>query len=234
MIFPNAPFQSIIAEAGGKLASVWSQWFTRVQDILNSLTLAGTTSQRPTQQLWIGQRYWDTTLNQLVVWDGAKWVSSAVGYYASFYDTTGQIAANTTTAYAVTCNNPNGANGIELRDGSKITFLHPGTYDIQLSFQFVNTSNNANSPQEINIWFRQNGTDIDYSNSRLSIPTRHGSINGHAIAALNLVVTTTTNNEYVQIMWQTDNTTITMETLPADTTPTRPVTPSVIITAQQI
>lgn len=234
MSLSNAPFQSIISEAGGKISSVWSQWIAQLNNIVNSLTLAGPTSQRPTQQLWIGQRYWDTTLSQLVVWDGAKWVSSAVGYYASFYDTTDQIAANTTTAYPVTCNNPNGANGIELRDSSKITFLHPGTYDIQFSFQFVNTSGNANAPQEINIWFRQNGTDIDYSNSRFSIPTRHGSINGHAIAALNLVVTTTTNNEYVQIMWQTDNTSITMETLPADTTPTRPVTPSVIITAQQI
>ena len=234
MSLSNAPFQSIISEAGGKISSVWSQWIAQLNNIVNSLTLAGPTSQRPTQQLWIGQRYWDNTLNQLVVWDGAKWVSCAAGYYASFYDTTNQVAAYTTDAYPVKCNTLSGAEGITLEDDSKITFPHPGTYDIQFSFQFVNTSGNANSPQEVNIWFRQNGTDIDYSNSRFSIPTKHGAINGHAIAALNLVVTTTTNNEYVQIMWQTDNTSITMETLPADTSPTRPVTPSVIITAQQI
>lgn len=234
MNFPNAPFQSIISEAGGKLSSVWSQWINQLEYIVKTLTMAGKTSGRPTEKLWEGQRYWDSTLNQLVAWNGSSWVSCAVGYYASFYDTTDQSAANTTTAYLVTCNTPNGADGITLENGSEITFLHPGTYDIQFSFQFVNTDGNSNNPQEVNIWFRQNGTNIDYSNSRFSIPTRHGSINGHAIAALDLVVTTTTNNEYVQIMWQTDNVSITMETLPADTSPTRPVTPSVIITAQQI
>jgi len=234
MSLPNAPFQSVLTEAGGKISSVWSQWVAQLNAIVSSLTLAGSTSQRPTQQLWIGQRYWDSTLNQLVVWNGTKWVSSAVGYYASFYDTTNQVAAYTTDAYPVTCNTPNGADGITLNSGSQITFLHPGTYNIQFSFQFVNTDNNANNAQEVNIWFRQNGSNVAYSNSRFTIPNRHGTINGHAITALNFIATTTSNNEYVQIMWQTDNISISLETLPAASTPTRPITPSVIITAQQI
>ena len=231
MNFPNAPFQSIISEAGGKLSSVWSQWFSQLEYVVKTLTMAGKTSGRPTERLWEGQRYWDSTLNQLVAWNGSRWVSCAVGYYASFYDTTDQSAANTTTAYAVTCNTPNGNDGIELVDDSKITFLHPGTYNIQFSFQFANTNSSAH---DINIWLRLNGSDVDYSNSRFTVPSKHGSDNGHLIAALNFIVTTTANNEYVQIMWQTESTTISLETLPAGITPTTPVTPSVIITAQQI
>lgn len=233
MSFPNAPFQSIISDASSKLTAVWSQWFTRVQDLLNSLTLAGTTSQRPTQQLWTGQRYWDSTLNQLVVWTGSQWVSAAVGYYASFYDTTHQTAASTTAAYAITCDTGNGHDGIEMRNDSEITFLHPGTYNVQFSLQLTNADNN-DTYQEVDVWFRLNGQNVDYSNSVFTVPTRHGSIYGHLIAALNFVVTTQSDNEYIQIMWHTNNTNISIETLPVQSSPTRPVTPSVIITAQQI
>jgi len=219
---------------GGKLSSVWSQWVNQLEYVVKTLTMAGKTSERPTERLWTGQRYYDSTLNQLVFWSGSEWLSCAVGYYGSFYDTTNQSAANTTTAYPVTCDTPDGADGITLISGSRITFAHPGRYNIQFSFQFVNTDNNDLNPHEVNIWFRQNGSDIANSNSRFSIPTKHGSYNGHLIAALNFIVMTTSDNEYVQIMWQTENTSITMETLAAGTTPTTPVTPSVIITAQQI
>lgn len=235
MSFPNAPFQSIIAEAGGKLSSVWAQWFTKAQDILNSLTLAGSTSQRPTQQLWVGQRYWDNTLNTLVCWNGSAWVELAQhpAYWMAAYDNTNQSAANTTTAYPITYNTPNGHNGIDV-SGSHITFNYPGVYNIQFSIQFQNTNNNANDPAAVNVWFRVNGNDVAESNSQFTVPTRHGSHNGKLIAALNFIVEITNANDYVQMMWQTENTSITIQTLPAGTTPTTPVTPSVIITAQQI
>ena len=233
MNFPNAPFQSVISEASGKLSAVWSQWISQLEYVVKTLTMAGKTSERPTERLWTGQRYWDSTLNQLVAWNGSEWVSCAVGYYGSFYDTTNQTAANTTTAYPITCNVSNGTYDVSM-SGSKITFEHPGTYNIQFSIQFVNTDSNANNPAEVNIWFRLNGSDVPYSNSRFSIPTKHGSHNGHLIAALNFIITTTQDNDYVEIMWQTENTTISIETLAAGTTPTTPVTPGVIITAQQI
>lgn len=234
MSFAQPPFQSVLTDAASKISSVWSQWVMQLHNIVNSLTLSGTTPQRPTGQLWTGQRYWDSTLNQLVAWNGSEWVSCAVGYYASFYDNTNQTAANTTTAYPITCNTGNGHYEINLVDGSKITFAHPGVYNIQFSIQFVNTDTNANNPAEVNIWFRKNGNDVPESNSRFTVPTKHGAYNGHLIAALNFIIATDADNDYVQIMWQTENTTISMETLSAGTTPTTPVTPSVIITAQQI
>lgn len=239
MSLSNAPFQSIISEAGGKISSVWSQWIAQLNNIVNSMTLAGTTSQRPTRQLWLGQRYWDSTLNTLVCWNGSKWVVLAeqtapvASYWAAAYDNTNQTAANTTTAYPITYNTPNGHNGIDI-SGSQVKFNHPGVYNIQFSIQFQNSNNNANDPAEVNVWFRVNGNDVDESNSQFSVPTRHGAHNGKLIAALNFIVEINNADDYVQLMWQTENTAITIETLPAGTTPTIPVTPSVIITAQQI
>ena len=232
MSFPNAPFQSIISDASSKLTAVWSQWFTRVQDLLNSLTLAGSTSQRPTQQLWTGQRYWDSTMDALVCWNGSQWVTFG-NHWMAAYDNTNQTAANTTTAYPITYNTPNGHYGIEV-SGSHIAFNYPGVYNIQFSIQFQNSDNNSNNAAEVNVWFRMNGSDIAESNSQFTVPTRHGSHNGKLIAALNFITEISNANDYLELMWQTENTSISIQTLPAGTTPTTPVTPSVIITAQQV
>lgn len=233
MPFPKAPFQSQIADAANRATSVWAQWIDRVQLVLNAVTGSGPTAGRPTSDLYVGQIYFDTDINQQVVWDGTNWISSGGGLYGTFFDNTSQTAANTTTAYAVTYNTPNGANGVTLANSSKVTFPYAGVYNIQFSLQFINTDNNTNNPAEVNVWFRKNGADVAESNSQFTIVHKHGAHNGAMIAALNLVIEVS-SNDYIQLMWQTENTSISMATLPAGTTPTTPVTPSVILTAVQV
>ena len=230
MRFPNAPFQSIISEAGGKLSSVWSQWFSQLEWLVGTLVMAGKTSTRPTERLWEGQRYYDSTLGQLVFWTGSGWRSAAVGYYGAFYDTTNQSAAAINTATAVKCNVANGNWDVFVQDQSKFTVIHAGTYNVQFSLQFTNPTT---SEYEVDIWFRINGTDVDYSNSRFTVPSKHGSDNGHLIAALNFIAEMEAN-DYVQIMWSTPNVSVIIETIAASTSPVRPVTPSAIVTLQQI
>jgi hypothetical protein len=41
-------------------------------------------------------------------------------------------------------------------------------------------------------------------------------------------------NDYIQIMWATTSTLVVIEHLAAQTTPTRPATPSVIVTANKV
>lgn len=69
---------------GGVAFRTWAQWFSRVHTIVLSVQQSGPTSERPTSVLWLGRRYWDTTLNKPVyvasvnptVWrDGAGVVS---------------------------------------------------------------------------------------------------------------------------------------------------------------
>ncbi len=233
MAFPQLPAQSVIAEATGRMALVWNNWFERVQKVLFLLTNSGSGSGYPTQDLYIGCPYFDTDRGQWMVWTGSEWRSTAAGFYGTFYDNTDQFAANTTTAYPVTFNTPNGAWNVELVSSSRITFPYSGVYNIQFSIQFVSTENNSNNPAEVNVWLRKNGSDVAESNSQFTVPNSHGGHSGAMIAALNLVIDLA-GGDYIQLMWQTENTLISMQTLPAGTTPTTPVTPSVILTATQV
>lgn len=239
MTLPKAPFQSAIQGQSNLIVTVWQTWIDRLQNLVNAFTGSGVTAGRPTQNLYVGQPYFDTTLDQPVWWDGTQWltvnsfITPVQRAYASMYDNTDQTAASTTVAYPVTFNTPNGAHNVVLESGSHIKVLVDGIFNIQFSFQFISTENNANNPHEVNIWFRKNGSDIAESNSIFTVPNRHGTHDGALIAALNFLVDLDAN-DYVEIIWQTENTNISMQTLPAGTTPTTPVTPSAILTVQQI
>lgn len=45
----------------------WGQWLSRVHTIATSLQQSGATADRPTSVLWLGRRYFDTTLG-IPVW----------------------------------------------------------------------------------------------------------------------------------------------------------------------
>ena len=146
--------------------------------------------------------------------------------YGAFQDSTDQTAASTTAAYAVTYNTTDYSNGITLSNSSRLNVTSPGVYNIQFSIQFANTDTQI---QDVDVWFRKNGTDVAGSNSKFSVPNSHGGTDGHLIAALNFFIELAAN-DYIQIMWATSSTMVTIEHLPAQTTPTRPATPSVIVT----
>jgi hypothetical protein len=146
--------------------------------------------------------------------------------YGAFQDTTDQTAASTTAAYAVTYNTTDYSNGITLSNSSRLNVTSPGVYNIQFSIQFANDDTQI---QDVDVWFRKNGTDVAGSNSKFSVPNSHGGTDGHLIAALNFFIELAAN-DYIQIMWATTSTLVTIEHLAAQTSPTRPATPSVIAT----
>ncbi len=151
--------------------------------------------------------------------------------YGAFQDSTDQTAANTTTAYAVTFNTTDYSNGIYISDSSKLNVRNYGIYNIQFSFQFKNTSNDG---QDVDIWFRKNGTDVAASNSKFYLPPRKSTGDpSHLIAAMNYVLEMNAN-DYVQVMWRVSDTGVSLEQYPTDTSPTRPATPSTIITVSYL
>ena len=146
--------------------------------------------------------------------------------YGSFSSTQDQTIASTTTAYAMTFNTTDFSDGVSLSNNSRIVAGYSGIYNLQFSSQFVNADSQI---QDVSVWFRKNGTDIPNSNSQFSIQSKHGSVDGALIAALNLYVDLQ-KDQYVEIMWSGTNTGISMEHLPTQSSPTRPATPSVIAT----
>lgn len=150
--------------------------------------------------------------------------------YGSFQDSTDQTISSTTTAYPVTYNTTDFADGIAVVDSSKLTVDYSGLYNLQFSIQITNSDTQI---QDVDIWFRKNGTDVSGSNSKFSIPNSHGGVNGNLIAAMNFFIELAAD-DYVQIVWCASNTAVKLDTLAAQTSPTRPTTPSVFATMQYV
>jgi len=155
---------------------------------------------------------------------GGKYLNAP---YGAFQDSTDQVAANTTTAYAITFDTTDFSNGVTLSNSSRLNVSQSGIYDLQFSIQFKNTTNDT---QDVDVWFRKNGTNIDNSNSRFGLGPRKSSGDpSHMIGALNFFVSLAAN-DYVQIMWRPSDVGVSIEHFAASASPTRPAVPSVIAT----
>ena len=114
---------------------------------------------------------------------------------------------------------------------SKLTVAQPGIYDLQFSAQFVNTTNDV---QEIDIWFRINGTNVPNSNSQFGIKQRKSiGTASRLIASMNFALNLEAE-DYVELMWHVSDSGVSLEHFAAvtasATTPDIPATPSVIAT----
>ena len=151
--------------------------------------------------------------------------------YGSFQDSTDQTAASTTVAYPMTFNTTDFSNGVYLSNSSRLNARNAGIYNLQFSVQMENKDN---AQHDVDIWFRKNGTNITASNSKFTVPARKSaSIYGHVIGAINYFVELAAN-DYVEIVWRAENTNLSLEQTPAESSPTRPATPSVIATMQYV
>lgn len=147
--------------------------------------------------------------------------------YAIIYDTTTQPGLDGTFSQVVMLNTLVESNNISLVDGSKIKVEYTNVYDIQFSFQY--TKSNA-ADANIDIWLRKNGIDVPFSNTKVTVV---GQNQTHFVPAWNWMLKLNAG-EYVEIVWHSDNTAVSLTTIPAQSNPTRPVTPSCIVTINQI
>lgn len=165
----------------------------------------------------------------LIPFSDAAFADSAP--YGAFQDSTDQTAASTTTAYAITFNTTDYTNGVYLSNSSQINVRNYGVYNFQFSIQFKNTTNDA---QDVDIWFSKNGTNVDNSNSRFSLPARKSSGDpSHLIAAMNFFIELQVG-DYVELKWRVSDTGVSIEQYGTSTSPTRPTIPSVILTVQYV
>lgn len=156
--------------------------------------------------------------------------------YGAFQDSTDQTAAAVDVAYAITYNTTDFDNGVYVSNSSRINVRNYGVYNVQFSIQFKNTTNDS---QNVDIWFRKNGTDIANSDSRFGMPARKSTGDpSHLIAAMNFFVELNAN-DYIQIMWRVSDVGVSMEhyaatNASAGVTPAIPAVPSVIVTVSYV
>jgi hypothetical protein len=119
---------------------------------------------------------------------------------------------------------------ITITDDVKVTFSQPGIYNIQFSAQLVNTQSQEH---DVSIWLMRNGTAEPNSCTDITVPARHGSVDGAAVAAWNLFYRVSAG-EYFRLMWSASSANVTLGAIPARIDPVRPATPSIILTVNRV
>jgi len=150
--------------------------------------------------------------------------------YGMFMDDADQTSAGVTSENIVRMNTPIFGSGIRVEDDTKLFFDYPGQYQINVSLQVVNQSNNI---QEFELWAKNTGTNYPLSNTRFDVPVRKSTgVWGHAVPAISGIFTVNDPvNEYLEMAWWSESTDVYIEHYAARTNPTRPEIPSVILTA---
>jgi hypothetical protein len=143
--------------------------------------------------------------------------------------TEAQTLASPTVAAAVTLLQTTASNQVALdaTDKTKIVFSVAGYYNIQFSIQMVSYDGTIDN---VTVWWRQNGVDIPYSAGVATVPAIHGGVAGTAIISWNLVLPVNAGDN-VQLLFASDTGNTVCATYAGGTSPTRPVSPSVIVTA---
>jgi hypothetical protein len=131
--------------------------------------------------------------------------------YGAFQSTADQTAAAANTAYAMTLNTTDYANGVSVASNSRITVADAGIWNLQWSGQFENPDS---QDHDARVWLKINGTVVTGSTGFFAVPSKHGSVNGHALVGWNYFLSLNAN-DYVELWWETDSTMVTIQTYAA-------------------
>jgi hypothetical protein len=111
---------------------------------------------------------------------------------------------------------------------TRIYVENTGLYNIQFSAQLHTT---ANQSCDFSVWFAMTGSAIANSNTDFSIEKVSGG--GFQVAALNFL-TSISSGSYVELYWSKTTAQGQLQYKDVQSTPSRPATPSVIVTVTQI
>lgn len=132
--------------------------------------------------------------------------------YGEFYSTITQTNPVINTPNIITLNVTKISNGISLVNGSRIVFTLTGTYLIELSMQVAKPTGSLST---ILFWLRSNGTTpLPYSGRSISIQGT-GASNLSLATGLRIL----NAGDYLEALWQTDATNVTLPSSPPNTIP---------------
>lgn len=131
------------------------------------------------------------------------------------------------TATLITLDQNDYLNGCTNDGTDGITVQYSGLYNYQFSVQWKNTDSQAHTAW---VWLRKNTTNVAGTASQFTVPSKHGSTDGHLIAAANFYVDLVAG-DYVSMYAAVDNITVSTEAYAAQTVPfVMPAIPSVVAT----
>jgi hypothetical protein len=127
--------------------------------------------------------------------------------YGAFQSTVDQTAAVADTAYAMTLNTTDYANGVSVASSSRITVADSGIWNLQWSGQFENPDS---QDHDVRVWLKINGSVVVGSTGFFAVPSKHGSVNGHALVGWNYFVSLNAS-DYIELWWETDSTQVSIQ-----------------------
>jgi hypothetical protein len=146
-------------------------------------------------------------------------------YYGEFTKTTDQTPASTNTAYALTFDNTEIAEGISIGSpASRIVVVQSGLYQFDATVQISSSSSSAKT---VWLWFRKNGTDVANSARLVTININ----NGYTAVSMSEFFSLAANDR-IEIMFAADATAITVDNVAA--TAFAPAAPAVVLAVSQI
>ena len=145
-----------------------------------------------------------TTLGSLFGPRGGKFMNNP---YGAFQSTVDQTAAAANTAYAMTLNTTDYANGVSVASNSRITVVDSGIWNLQWSGQFENPDS---QDHDARVWLKINGTVVTGSTGFFAVPSKHGTVNGHTLVGWNYFLSLNAN-DYVELWWETDSTQVSIQ-----------------------
>jgi hypothetical protein len=146
-------------------------------------------------------------------------------YYGEFTKTTDQTPASTNTAYALTFDNTEIAEGISIGSpASRIVVVQSGLYQFDATVQI---SSSSSSPKTVWLWFRKNGTDVANSARLVTININ----NGYTAVSMSEFFSLAANDR-IEIMFAANDTAITVDNVAA--TAFAPAAPAVVLAVSQI
>jgi hypothetical protein len=124
-------------------------------------------------------------------------------------------------------NNVAGSDQISIRSGNEIVFTKSGLYNVAFSAQLEKTDAGTSN---YDVWFSLNSGYVANSNTQYTLTGN----NAKQVATLNVLQPITASGQYLSINWQSANQDTRILAIGTQTGPTRPATPSVILTVWEI
>ena len=233
-VFAAPTFQVGNVTSGGGIVTTSGVTFSVINNEMLMISNSGGTVTNLTQQpVPTGG-----TANQVLTrgtgtygwgWSGLTASQIPTRYYGAFSSSVTQTNPVANIARAMSADTTEINNGVVLSANTRFVVLNAGVYNIQFSAQLQQTNNILTG---ISIWFRKNGVDIPRSNTELIIDKNQGG--GSKLVAAWNILDSFNVNDYVEIMWSSPDIDIQILWQGEGTSPTRPATPSIIVTLTQV
>ena len=164
---------------------------------------------------------------------GSMYVNVRSGFeypqYAIAYNLSNHTASLANTETLIDMDTPQVQSGITVVDGSKFTVSTPGLYEFVTIAQINRDASSGTA--SMYFWAKKNGVDVPNSNNNIDITGNTGT--AATLLDRNLVIVLE-EGDYIQFYWATDDTDMILKYSAAGTSPIRPATPAVKITATRI